>query len=170
MSNMDNSLFSVLLSTTASKASLLSAVIDRALLSSSIGKQPGNSRGSLPLSCLNVELTLRSPSPQTEPGGGAARGQRQELRRLPDRRQEVQQQPLLLVLPCSGGKPAHCAGSHLEGGEGDTSRGRDLRVNSTWLTLALACTFVPRSCVFFILQLHEWAHLHGVWPAARQAA
>lgn len=45
------------------------------------------------------------------------------------------------------------SGSHLEGGEKDTSRGRDFRVNSTWFSLAF--TFVLRSCVFFILQPHK---------------
>ena len=44
-------------------------------------------------------------SQEAESGGRAARGQRQELRRLPHRQQEVQQQPLLLVLPCTHGRP-----------------------------------------------------------------
>lgn len=44
-------------------------------------------------------------SQEAESGRRASRGQRQELRRLPHRQQEVQQQPLLLVLPCTHGRP-----------------------------------------------------------------
>lgn len=57
------------------------------------------------LCCMDViVLTFCSSSQEPESGRRAARCQRQELCRVPHCQQKIQQQPLLLVFPCSKSK------------------------------------------------------------------